>query len=131
MNLVAGAQTFPVLVGRDPSLERSKDAVLRMEAQGQGDLAAVLWRNLVISWGLCTVDALLLTLHVQEVLNFDWWERERAAKGVPVQDWVVDWEMDCFRGLIVSDCVAVRQPMLEVGRPVYLYQSNCILVILL
>ena len=37
MNLVAGAQTFPVPVGRDSSLERSKDVVLQMEAQGQGD----------------------------------------------------------------------------------------------
>ena len=67
-----------------------------MEAQGWGDLAAVLWRNLVISWGLCMVNALLLTFRVREVLNFDWWEVERVAKGVPAQDWVVDLEMDCF-----------------------------------
>ena len=45
MNLVAGAQSFPVLVGRDLSLKRSKDAVLQMEAQGWEDLAVVLWRN--------------------------------------------------------------------------------------
>ena len=42
-----------------------------MEAQGQGDLAVVLWRNLAISWGLHAVDALLLVLYVWEVLNFD------------------------------------------------------------
>ena len=71
MNLVAGVQTFPVLVRRDLSLKRSKDAVLQMEAQGWGDLAAVLQRNLVISRGLHMVNALLLTLHVWEVLNFD------------------------------------------------------------
>ena len=71
MNLVAGATTFPVLVGRDSSLERSEDTVLQMEAQGHEDLAAVLWRNLAISWGLHVVNILLLMLHVQEVLNFD------------------------------------------------------------
>ena len=74
MNLVAGAQTFPVPVGRDLSLKRSKDTVLQMEAQGQGDLAVVLQRNLAISWGLCAVNTLLLVLYVWEVLNFDWWE---------------------------------------------------------
>ena len=42
------------------------------------------------------VDALLLVLHVWEVLNFKWWEQERVAKEVLVQDWVVKWEMDCF-----------------------------------
>ena len=67
-----------------------------MEAQGWGDLAVVLWRNLVISRGLCTVDALLLTLCVWEVLNFDWWEQERAAEEVPAQDRVVGMELDCF-----------------------------------
>ena len=72
-----------------------------MEAQGRGDLAAVLQRNLVISWGLCMVDALLLVLHVQEVLNFDWWEVERVSEGVLAQDQVVELEMDCFR-----DCIA-------------------------
>ena len=67
-----------------------------MEAQGQGDLAVVLQRNLAISWGLCTVDALLFALHVWEVLNFDQWEEERVAKKVPAQDRVVEKEMDCF-----------------------------------
>ena len=100
MNLVAGAQTFPVLVRRDMSLERSKDAVYWMEAQGWGDLAVVLWRNLAISQGLHTVNALLLALYVQEVLNFDWWEAERIAKGVPVQDQVVSLEIDCFRDFV-------------------------------
>ena len=60
-----------------------------MEAHGQRDLAVVLQRNLVISWGLCMVDTLLLMLCVWEVLNFDWWEAERIAEGVPVQDLVV------------------------------------------
>ena len=70
--------------------------VHQIEGQGQGDLAAVLWRNLAISWGLCTVNALLLMLHVWEVLNFDQWEAERITEGVPAQDQVVA-EMDCFR----------------------------------
>ena len=73
-----------------------------MEAQGWGDLAVVLWRNLAISRGLCAVDALLLALHVQEVLNFDQWEQEWVAKGVPVQDQVVASEMDCFRDSIAK-----------------------------
>ena len=51
-----------------------------MEAVGQGDLAAVLTRNLVISRGLHVVDALLLVLHVQEVWNFELWEQVRAAE---------------------------------------------------
>ena len=63
-----------------------------MKAVGQGDLAAVLMRNLVISQGLYVVDALLLTLCVWEVQNFELWEQERAAKEVPVQDWVVEGE---------------------------------------
>ena len=67
-----------------------------MEVHGQGDLAVVLWRNLAISWGLHVVNALLLVLHVWEVLNFKWWEQERVAKEVLAQDWVVKWEMDCF-----------------------------------
>ena len=61
-----------------------------------GDLAVVLQRNLAISWGLCVVDTLLLTLCVWEVLNFDQWEVERIAEEVPAQDQVVDEEMDCF-----------------------------------
>ena len=96
MSLVAGATTFPVLVRRDTSLERSEEAVLQMEAQGWGDLAVVLRRNLVISRGLQAVDTLLLALHVWEVLNFDWWEWERVAKEVPAQDQTVASEMDCF-----------------------------------
>ena len=67
-----------------------------MEAQGQGDLAAVLRRNLAISWGLHTVDALLLALCVREVWNFELWEQTRAAEEVPAQDWVVDGDLDCF-----------------------------------
>ena len=86
MNLVAGVTNFPVPVGLDVSLERSKDMVHRMEAQGWGDLAAVLQRSLVISWGLHTVNALLLVLCVWEVLNFDQWEAERIAEEVPMQD---------------------------------------------
>ena len=54
-----------------------------MEAVSQGDLAAVLTRNLAISQGLCVVDALLLVLHVWEVQNFELWEWERAAEEVP------------------------------------------------
>ena len=64
-----------------------------MEAQGQGDLAAVLMRNLAISRGLRVVDTLLLALHVWGVRNFELWEQVRAAEEVPVQDRV---EMDCF-----------------------------------
>ena len=94
MNLVAGAQTFPVLVRRDMSLERSKDAVYWMEAQGWGDLAVVLWRNLAISQGLHTVNALLLALYV--------WEVERIVEGVPVQDPMIELEMDCFWGFVAK-----------------------------
>ena len=57
-----------------------------MEAVGQGNLAVVLTRNLAISRGLCVVDALLLTLRVQKVWNFELWEQERAAKRVLAQD---------------------------------------------
>ena len=46
-----------------------------MEAVGQGNLAAVLTRNLAISRGLHAVDALLLALRVQEVQNFELWEQ--------------------------------------------------------
>ena len=96
MNLVAGATTFPVPVGSYVSLARSKDVVHQIEAVGQGDLAAVLTRNLVISQGLHAVDALLLTLCVQEVQNFELWEQARAAERVPAQDWVGEEEQDCF-----------------------------------
>ena len=62
MNLVDGAMTFRVLVGNDTSLARSEDAVCRMEAVGQGNLAAVVVRNLSMTRSLCAVDALLLML---------------------------------------------------------------------
>ena len=39
---------------------------------------------------------------VWEVLNFDRWEAERAAEGVPAQDPVVESEMDCFRDYIAK-----------------------------
>ena len=84
MNLVAGVTTFPVPVGFNASLTRSEDTVHHMEAVSQRDLATVLTRNLVISQGLCVVDTLLLTFCVWEVQNFELWERERAAKEVPV-----------------------------------------------
>ena len=45
MNLVDGVTTFPVPVGSNTSLARSKDTVRRMEAVSQGDLAAVVARN--------------------------------------------------------------------------------------
>ena len=89
--------TFPVLVGFNASLTRSKDVVHHMEAVSQGDLAVVLTRNLVISQGLRAVDALLLTLCVQEVWNFELWEQARAAEEVPAQDLGVEGELDCFR----------------------------------
>ena len=73
-----------------------------MEALGRGDLAAVLQRNLSISWGLCAVDALLLVLHVREVQNFELWEVERVVEEVPVQDWVIEREMDCFRDSVAK-----------------------------
>ena len=92
MNLAAGVTTFPVLARFDAFLIRSEDAAHHMEVHSQGDLAVVLRRNLVISRGLQVVDALLLTLRVWEVWNFELWEQERAAKEVPMQDWVVEGE---------------------------------------
>ena len=86
MNLVDGATTFPVLVGNNASLTRSKDVVRRMEAVGRADLAAVVVRNLSITRSLRVVDALLLVLCVQEVQNFEWWECLVVAEEVPVQD---------------------------------------------
>ena len=102
MNLVAGVTTFPVLAGFDVSLARSEDTVCCMEAVGQGDLAAVLMRNLAISRGLHVVDALLLMLHVWEVRNFELWEQERTAERVPAQNWVGEEEMDCLRMSVVK-----------------------------
>ena len=86
MNLVDGATTFPVPVGSNTSLTRSKDAVCHMEAVDQGGLAAVVVRNLAMTRSLHAVDALLLVLCVREVWNFEWWERSVAAEEVPVQD---------------------------------------------
>ena len=97
MNLVDGATTFPVPVGNNTSLARSKDVARRMEAVGQGNLAAVLVRNLVITRGLHAVDALLLMLHVREVRNFEWWECSVLAEEVPAQDQVEEeTQQDCF-----------------------------------
>ena len=96
MNLVAGAMTFPVLVGFNASLTRSEDTVRQMEAVGQVNLAAVLMRNLAISRGPCAVDTLLLTLHVREVQNFELWEQLRATERAPAQDQVREEEQDCF-----------------------------------
>ena len=76
--------------------------VRQMEAVSQGDLAAVLTRNLAISQGLRAVDALLLTLHVWEVWNFELWEQARAAEEVPAQDQEVKEEQDCFGGSIAT-----------------------------
>ena len=67
-----------------------------MEAQGHLDVATMVWRNLLISWGLWAMDALLLAFCVWEVLNFEWWEVDQAAEVVPAQDLVE--ETDCFRG---------------------------------
>ena len=83
MNLVAGVTTFPVLAGFDTSLTRSEDAVCRMEAVGQGDLAAVVARNLSMTRSLHVVDPLLLVLRVREVWNFEWWEHSVVAEEVP------------------------------------------------
>ena len=96
MNLVDGMMTFPVPVRNDTSLTRSEDVARHMEAVGQGDLAVVLTRNLVITRGLHAVDTLLLVLHVWEVQNFEWWEHSVAVEEVPAQDWVEEVEQDCF-----------------------------------
>ena len=97
MNLVDGATTFPVPVGNDASLTRSEDAVRRMEAVGQGDLAAVVARNLSITRSLRAVDALLLVLCVREVWNFEWWECSVAVEEVPAQDLGEEEpQQDCF-----------------------------------
>ena len=102
MKLVDGASTFPVPVGNDASLVRSEDAARHMEAVGQGDLAAVVARNLSITRSLCIVDTLLLVLRVQEVQNFEWWERSVAAEEVPAQDpGEEEPQQDCF-GMLVA-----------------------------
>ena len=97
MNLVDGATTFPVPVGSDASLARSEDVVRCMEAVGQGDLAAVVARNLSMTGSLHAVDALLLVLCVQEVWNFEWWEHSVAVEEVPAQDpGEEEPQQDCF-----------------------------------
>ena len=97
MNLVDGATTFPVPVRSNVSLIRSEDAVRHMVAVGWGDLAAVVARNLLITWSVRAIDALLLVLHVQEVRNFEWWERSVAAEEVPAQDPGEEGpQQDCF-----------------------------------
>ena len=97
MNLVDGVTTFPVPVGNDASLTRSEDAARRMAAVSQGDLAAVLARNLSITRSICVIDALLLMLRVREVQNFEWWERSVAAEEVPTQDPGEEGpQQDCF-----------------------------------
>ena len=97
MNLVDGVMTFPVSVRNDASLARSEDAVRRMEAVGQGDLAAVVARNLSITRSIRAMDALLLVLRVWEVWNFEWWERLVAAEEVPTQDLGEEEpQQDCF-----------------------------------
>ena len=102
MNLVDGATTFPVPVGSDASLARSKDVVRRMEAVSQANLAAVVARNLLITRSLHVVDALLLVLRVREVQNFEWWERSVAAEEVPAQDpGEEEPQQDCF-GMLVA-----------------------------
>ena len=97
MNLVDGATTFPVPVRSDASLVRSEDVARRMVAVGQGDLAAVVARNLSITRSVCVMDALLLVLRVQEVRNFEWWEHSVAAEEVPTQDPGEEGpQQDCF-----------------------------------
>ena len=97
MNLVDGVTTFPVLVGNDVSLTRLEDVARHMEAVSWGNLTAVLARILAITRGLHVVDALLLMFRVQEVQNFEWWERSVAVEEVPAQDWVEgEPQQDCF-----------------------------------
>ena len=72
MNLVDGVTTFPVPVGSDASLTRSEDTAHCMAAVSQGDLAAVVARNLSITRSVRAMDALLLVLRVWEVRNFEW-----------------------------------------------------------
>ena len=97
MNLVDGVTTFPVPVGNNTSLTRSEDAARHMVAVGQGDLAAVVVRNLSITRSVRAMDALLLILRVQEVQNFEWWEHSVAAEEVPTQDLGErEPQQDCF-----------------------------------
>ena len=98
MNLVDGVMTFPVPARNNASLTRSEDAVCHMEAVSQGDLAAVVARNLLMTRSLRVVDALLLVLRIREVQNFEWWERSVVAEEVPAQDpGEEEPQQDCFR----------------------------------
>ena len=47
--------------------------------------------------GIWVLVSSVLVFWVQEVLNFERWEEERATKGILAQDPVVESEMDCFR----------------------------------
>ena len=68
-----------------------------MEAVGQGDLAAVVARNLLMTRSLHAVDTLLLMLRVWEVWNFEWWEHSVAVEEVPAQDpGEEEPQQDCF-----------------------------------
>ena len=97
MNLVDGATTFPVPVGSDTSLTRSKDAVRCMEAVSRGNLVVVVARNLSMTRSLHVVHALLLVLYVWEVQNFEWWEHSVVAEEVPAQDTGEEEpQQDCF-----------------------------------
>ena len=90
--------TFPVPVRSNASLARSEDVVRCMAAVGQGDLAAVVARNLLVTRSVCVIDTLLLILRVWEVWNFEWWECLVAAEEVPVQDLgEEELQQDCFR----------------------------------
>ena len=101
MNLVDGVMTFPVPVGSDTSLTRSKDVVCHMEAVGRADLAAVVARNLSMTRSLRAVDTLLLMLRVRKVWNFEWWEHLVVAEEVPAQDPGEEPQEDCF-GMLVA-----------------------------
>ena len=73
-----------------------------MAAVSQGDLAAVVARNLLITRSVRAMDALLLVLCVREVRNFEWWERSVAAEEVPTQDPGEEGpQQDCF-GMLVA-----------------------------
>ena len=97
MNLVDGVTTFPVPVRNDTSLARSEDTARQMAAVSQGDLAAVVARNLSITRSVRAMDTLLLMLRVWEVQNFEWWERLVAAEEVPAQDpGEEEPQQDCF-----------------------------------
>ena len=61
----------------------------------------VVQRNLSITQGIRTVDALLLAFWVWEVLDFEQWE-EGATERVPMQDPVVALEMDYFGALVAK-----------------------------